>query len=131
MPVREEVLVWLSEAKYDLEDARYAFERGRWARVTFLAQQAAEKALKALWIHVRREPPPRTHILPYLLPEGVKLEDVNVADLYWLTKYYTVSRYPDAAGGPPSMLIVEWEARRALEVAERLVSEVERLTRDP
>ncbi len=108
----------------------FAFERKRWARATFLAQQAVGKALKALWVHVAREPPTRTHVLPELVPQGVSLGDVSVEDLYWLTKYYTVSRYPDAAGGPPSMLIVEWEARKALEVAEKVVSLVEKLLRD-
>jgi HEPN domain-containing protein len=123
-------MIWLHEARYSLEDARFALERARWSLVTFLAHQAVEKALKALWIHVRREPPPRTHVLPELLPEGVDV-GADVEDLYWLSKYYTVSRYPDAAGGPPSMLIVEWEARRALEVASKVVSRVEELLRDP
>ncbi len=131
MPVRREALLWLQEAKYDLEDAVFAYERRRWARVTFLAQQAVEKALKAAWIHVVREPPPRTHVLPELVPQGFNLGDVALDDLYWLTKYYTVSRYPDAAGGPPSRLIVEWEARKALEIAEKIISRVEELLRDP
>ena len=102
-----------------------------WARAAFLAQQAAEKALRALWIHMVRSQPPKTHVLPELLPEGAVLEGVNMEDLYWLTKYRIVARYPDAAGGPPSMLIVEWEARRAVEVAERVVESVERSIRDP
>ncbi|MCE4611191.1 MAG: HEPN domain-containing protein [Desulfurococcales archaeon] len=82
MPVRREALLWLEEAGYDLEDARDAYSRGRWSRVTFLAQQACEKALKALWIHLKRTPPPRTHVLPDLVPEGVDLEEVSLEDLY-------------------------------------------------
>ncbi len=130
MPVRREALLWLEEARYDLEDAELALEAGRWSRVTFFSHQAVEKALKALWVQVRRTPPPRTHVLPELLPGDVDV-GVPLEELYWLSKYYIVSRYPDAAGGPPSRLIVEWEARRAAEVARRVVERVERLLRDP
>ncbi len=130
MPVRREALLWLEEAVRDLEDVDFALERGRWWRATFFAHQAVEKALKALWVHVMREPPPRTRILPELVPEGVDV-GAGLDELYWLSKYYTISRYPDAAGGPPSILIVEWEARRAAEIARRVVERVRGMLRDP
>ncbi|MEZ0248362.1 MAG: HEPN domain-containing protein [Thermoproteus sp.] len=38
-----------------------------------------------------------------------------------LTKYYATSRYPDAAGGPPSELFTRREAEYAVEVASELV----------
>ena len=38
---------WLEQAKRDLEDARFNREGGRFALACFLAQQSAEKALKA------------------------------------------------------------------------------------
>lgn len=38
---------WLAQARRDLDDARYVAAGGRWNLACFLAQQAAEKALKA------------------------------------------------------------------------------------
>ena len=38
---------WLAQARRDLDDARYAAAGERWNLACFLAQQAAEKALKA------------------------------------------------------------------------------------
>lgn len=43
----EEGRKWLLQAEHDLDDARYLFEGRRFHLVCFLAQQAAEKALKA------------------------------------------------------------------------------------
>jgi HEPN domain-containing protein len=38
---------WLEQARRDLDDARYAAAGARWNLACFLAQQSAEKALKA------------------------------------------------------------------------------------
>ncbi len=38
---------WLAQAKRDLDDARFAASGTRWNLASFLAQEAAEKALKA------------------------------------------------------------------------------------
>jgi HEPN domain-containing protein len=43
---REEGLRWLHQAQQDLDDARYAFDGKRFNLTCFLAQQAAEKAIK-------------------------------------------------------------------------------------
>ncbi len=42
----EEGKRWLRQAERDLDDARYAFKGKRYNLTCFLAQQAAEKALK-------------------------------------------------------------------------------------
>ena len=44
--------------------------------------------------------------------------------MYILNKYYTVTRYPDAANGLPSESVDKVEAERALEIARRVVSYV-------
>jgi len=38
---------WLEQARRDLDDAEFAASGSRWNLACFLAQQAAEKALKA------------------------------------------------------------------------------------
>ncbi len=122
---RREALLWLSAAEDDLVDARDALRRRRWFRAAFFAQQAVEKALKALFFVVRREEPPRIHTVTelyrMLAEAGFRLPRELEEQLYILNKYYTVTRYPDAAGGPPREAVDRLEAERAVRLAERVV----------
>jgi len=124
--LRREALLWLASAEEDLEDAKIAFELGRWFRVAFFSQQAVEKALKALFFVVLRREPPKTHIITELYKQlreaGFRLDIED--ELYFLNKYYVVTRYPDAANGLPSESVDRWEAERALKIAERVIEVV-------
>jgi len=124
------VELWLRAADEDLEDAKIALNGGRWFRAAFFSQQAVEKALKALFFVVRREEPPRIHTvteLYALLKEaGFSLPRDIEDQIFILNKYYTVTRYPDAAGGLPSESVDRVEALRAYDLA----SEVVRLVRE-
>lgn len=92
----------------------------------FLAQQATEKALKAVIVHQTGEEPPRVHSIQRLadlagmwqeLPKQVvRLDDVYVA-----------SRYPDATGG--LLPYEEFDETRA-DGALRLAHEVLSLSRE-
>ncbi|MEM2823985.1 MAG: HEPN domain-containing protein [Thermofilaceae archaeon] len=130
MQVRREVELWLRAADEDLEDAKIALSGGRWFRAAFFSQQAVDKALKALFFVVRREEPPRIHTvteLYALLKEaGFSLPRDIEDQIFILNKYYTVTRYPDAAGGLPSESVDRVEALRAYDLA----SEVVRLVRE-
>lgn len=125
MGVRREVSLWFQAAEEDLYDGREALSRGRWFRAAFYAQQAVEKALKALFFTVRREEPPHIHTVTdlYLLLKeaGYRLPEGLEEQLYTLNKYYTVTRYPNAANGPPSHSVDRVEAERALKIAEEVV----------
>jgi len=46
--------------------------------------------------------------------------------LHILNKYYTVTRYPDAANGLPSESVDRIEAERAYSLARRVLEHVER-----
>ncbi len=46
----EEVKKWIEKAKKDLDDAEFNFINNRFEVAAFLSHQAAEKALKALYI---------------------------------------------------------------------------------
>lgn len=106
---------WLAYARSDL-DAGYALLRNpdHYPRqVCFLAQQAAEKALKTALVLLEIEFP-FTHDLDRLrdlLPEGwrVKSEHPDLADL---TIWAIQARYP---GDMPE--VVEADARAALQTA--------------
>ena len=121
--MRREALLWLAAAEEDLEDAKIAFDMGRWFRTAFFSQQAVEKALKALFFVILRREPPKTHVITELYKQlkeaGFSLEVED--ELYVLNKYYTVTRYPDAANGLPSESVDRLEAERALRIAEKVV----------
>ena len=123
--MRREVLLWLKSAEDDIFDAKLFFENGRYFRTAFFSQQSVEKVLKALFFVVRREEPPKIHSVTELYR---KLREGNFSfpkeleeQLFILNKYYTVSRYPDAANGLPSESVDKLEAERALKLAEEVL----------
>ncbi len=125
MSVREEARLWIEAAYEDLFDAELALKNKRWFRVAFYAQQAVEKALKALYIVLAREPPPYTHRVTVLYSglreHGFRLPSDLEESLSILNKYYTITRYPDAANGLPSETVDRGEALRAYRIARRIV----------
>ncbi len=127
--VREEVELWIEAAKEDLYDAELAISNKRWFRAAFYSQQAVEKAFKALYMLLVREPPPYTHrvtvLYSSLREKGFKLPSDLEEKIAVLNKYYTITRYPDAANGLPSESVDREEAIRALEIARRVVGVVE------
>ena len=127
--MRREARLWLRAAYEDLEDAEDAIKRKRWFRAAFYAQQAVEKAFKALFFIVRREEPPHIHAVTELYTglreAGFRLPEDLEEQLYMLNKYYTVTRYPDAANGLPSESVDRIEAERAYNIALRVVKYAE------
>ncbi|MGB9729867.1 MAG: HEPN domain-containing protein [Thermoprotei archaeon] len=125
--MRRETQLWLKAAYEDLTDARDALSRKRWFRAAFFAQQAVEKAFKALFFVIRREEPPKIHTVTelYLLlkENGFTLPSDLEEQIYILNKYYTVTRYPDAANGLPSESVDKEEAERAVRIAEMVIIE--------
>ncbi len=119
---------WLKQAEEDAERARRAFELGDWALVAFLAQQAAEKALKAAFL--KRGEVAWGHSCLKLAealgaPEGV-LEAAKGLD-----RHYILSRYPNGfPEGVPSDYYTERDAREALEAAGRVLAWVKEVLKD-
>ncbi|MEM4279086.1 MAG: HEPN domain-containing protein [Archaeoglobaceae archaeon] len=123
--MRRETELWLRTAEEDLVDSKSFLASKRYFRSAFFAQQAVEKVLKALFIEMAREDPPKIHSVTELygiLKEktGFKLSDELEEQLFVLNKYYTVSRYPDAANGLPSESVDRIEAERALKISEEI-----------
>ncbi|BEP16922.1 HEPN domain-containing protein [Pyrofollis japonicus] len=133
MRIRRESYLWLQAAREDIEDAELMLEEGRWFRVAFFAQQAVEKALKALYPIVALSEPPRTHSVTELyrglVRAGFRLPRELEDKLYIFNKYYTVTRYPDAANGLPSESVDKEEAERALALAKRILGFIEEFIR--
>ena len=86
---------WLDIAQRELRFAQAPDSEALWATRCFLAQQDAEKSLKAVLLHLGADFP-RTHnlaVLLSLLPsEVVPPSEVQEASL--LTRYAVTTRYP-------------------------------------
>ena len=115
---------WLSRAVEDLAVARLALREGHTAHACFLAQQCAEKSLKAFLL-ARAKHIPRTHKLVDLLEQSLRFEaDLSQfrADCLVMDQYYLPTRYPDAvpAGAAGTMPSAD-EAHDIVSAAERIL----------
>jgi len=105
---------WLAQARRDLEQAAASErdERHEWA--CFAAHQAAEKALKALHLHVGQEA--WGHVVARLLQQLNVPYDATLLDkAKVLDSFYVPTRYPNGhpAGAP-------FEHYRALQSGEAI-----------
>ena len=102
---------------------------GKYDASCFMAEQSAQKALKAFLL-ARRKRVPLTHSLLYLYQdcrdEGLRIEELEPA-LKHLTRYYVEARYPDAANAPPVDIFQHHEAENAVNAARKLLSHIKRL----
>ncbi|MEM0361597.1 MAG: HEPN domain-containing protein [Sulfolobales archaeon] len=132
MPIRDEVLNWLAEARADLRHAEASVNIGDYNWACFAAHQAVEKALKALILHVLGEYP-RGHDLLRLYRRVrdsivISLSEVALAKL---STYYTLARYPNAGMERPSEEILKEHAEEAISTARGVLDEVSKTLRDP
>ena len=114
---------WLDEAKGDLEHARNDVRGGFYNWACFSAQQAAEKAIKAVFQRMGAEA--WGHSVADLLMELSKKHDVpeKLSDeALELDKAYIPTRYPNAhPSGSPRSRYTKEEARRLIGYGERIV----------
>jgi len=114
---------WLDQARGDLQHARSDVERAFYDWACFSAQQAAEKAVKALFQKMGAVV--WGHSVADLLEELAQRQEVT-ADLrdaaLELDKAYILSRYPDAhPSGSPRRRYTCTEAERLVEHAAKIV----------
>ena len=115
---------WLNQAARDLEHAKLVAKKGFHEWACFSAQQAAEKAVKALhqalgadiWGH-------STWRLLEELPAGWRPGPELVDLARELDRFYMPTRYPNMhPSGSPYQYYTKSDAERAVEIAERIVS---------
>ena len=126
--MREQAVWWLRVAKRDLERAEHSLREEDRSAAVFWAQQAAEKALKAVLLAYRGFFP-KTHSIRRLFEElgsNLGLGEEELEEAYELTQYYFVSRYPDIVEGLPDEAISRRTAERAVAIARRVVEAAER-----
>lgn len=113
----------LNQAIRDLEHAEADLERGYYEWACFSAQQAAEKAVKALYQELGIDVWGHSiwRLLDRLPPEHrPSTELINLARE--LDRFYIPTRYPNAHPvGSPYEYYTENDARRAIEIARRIL----------
>jgi HEPN domain-containing protein len=114
---------WFRQAVRDLGHARDSLERGTFEWAAFAAQQAAEKAVKALYQHLAAEARGHsvTHLLSALPPSAAASE--ALLDLgRELDRHYITPRYPNTyPEGAPMDFYTRADAGRAIAAAERII----------
>jgi len=114
---------WLNQAIRDLQHAREDMQNKYYEWACFSAQQAAEKAIKALyqalgidvWGH-------STWRLLDNLPEQYKPTQELIDIARELDRFYLPTRYPNMhPSGAPYEYYTKSDALRAIEIAERII----------
>jgi HEPN domain-containing protein len=118
--VRTETGPWWRQAQADLETAEFTLQGGRFYAASVFAQQAAEKAVKAVYIERRQQIPPRTHDLGLFAAQLAVPEAVE-NDLLSLNPTFGLSRYPDSVGTAPVDAIGATDATPHVEAARRVL----------
>jgi HEPN domain-containing protein len=112
---------WLRQAERDLEQASAsrADDRHEWA--CFAAQQAAEKAVKALHLHHGQEA--WGHVVARLLAElPVEVERSLIEKAKVLDNFYVGTRYPNGhPEGPPFEHYGEIQSAEAIRYASEIL----------
>ena len=119
---------WLDQAKRDLEHARQSIGLGHFEWACFAAQQAAEKALKAL--HLHQGTVAWGHSVFELLeglPEGQRPTAELLDRARVLDRFYIPPRYVNAhPAGPSYRYYTRADADQAVTIAEEVVAYCER-----
>lgn len=115
---------WLGQALRDLEHARRSvrFRDYEWA--CFSSQQAAEKALKAVYLSLGMEAwgHDLVNLLRGLREAGLRVSRRLIECAAELDKHYVISRYPNGfAEGAPWEHYTRRDAEKCVRSGERLV----------
>jgi HEPN domain-containing protein len=113
---------WLEQAQRDLQKAQLDLQHEYWEWACFTAQQAAEKAVKSLWMFQGRDVWGHsiTPMLRQLENPLVPLELVEKAQL--LDAYYIPTRYPNGfSEGKPADYFSLRKAQEAVEAARAII----------
>jgi HEPN domain-containing protein len=113
---------WLNQAIRDLEQAASSRDAERYEWACFASHQAAEKAVKALHLHLGQEA--WGHVIAKLLtelPETASVEEILIEKGRVLDNFYMPTRYPN---GHPEGAPFEHYGPLQSEEAIRYASEI-------
>jgi HEPN domain-containing protein len=114
---------WWEQAARDLRHAEHSLEDSDYEWAAFAAQQAAEKALKALILAQGGEPWGHSvTVLSEALPQSISAPDEVRQAANRLDKHYIPTRYPNGfAVGYPGKFYTRGEAEAAIGDARRVI----------
>lgn len=119
---------WLRQALRDLDHARDTLDDGIYEWAAFAAQQAGEKAVKALFQSLGAEA--RGHSVTQLLaalPQAVRPSEDAIEAAKELERHYIGPRYPNSyPEGAPGDFYTAAEAERAIAAAEKVIEHCQR-----
>ena len=99
MNIAKQIEYWQDSSEEDIETAHILIEKKRFLHGLFFCHLAVEKALKALFVGIKKELAPKTHNLIYLSTQcDLNLSDEQQEFLAILMKYQISGRYPDSHG---------------------------------
>ncbi|MBC2699984.1 MAG: HEPN domain-containing protein [ANME-2 cluster archaeon] len=105
--MKKMILKWWKQANRDLLTAKNCIGSGDYYASVFFSEQAIEKGLKALYIKLFNDAPPRIHYIDKLASLVNAPLDIMDAT-YELSEDYMLSRYPDVSDELPFELYDEY-----------------------
>lgn len=114
---------WLDQAELDLTHSINSVKLQDYNWACFSAQQASEKAIKALYLHLHMEG--WGHVIYKLLEAleeeiGIPKEIINAGKK--LDQYYIPTRYPNGFDyGKPADFYTQDDAREAIAYAKKII----------
>jgi len=117
--MKKEVDNWLRQAQSDLIAAGNSLKSKNYDWSCFQAQQAAEKALKALYLQTFKEIR-KVHDLTFLAKK-LEFPDELLNSCIRLNKVYLETRYPNAEEEIPALKLTEKDAKNSLEDASSIL----------
>lgn len=118
--MREEIQNTWIQSEEDLKTAELIIEVGRFYASVFFSQQAAEKALKTLYIY-QKKLLPKTHNIVELASD-LGAPDEVIEACQELNPDYVTTRYVDAANGVPAQMYSRSSAITHLEYAKTVIA---------
>jgi len=115
---------WMAQAKRDLEHAAKDVADGYYEHACFEAQQAAEKAVKAVYMRLHAEA--WGHRVARLLEEldlgAARLPSELIDDAKLLDQFYVPTRYPNGfESGAPMEFFTKEQAADAVRRADKII----------
>jgi HEPN domain-containing protein len=124
---RDEAERWLQQAQQDIDDARYNKGGARYHLTCFLAQQAAEKALKG-YLYAQGEERVWGHSVAELAQQAAEYNarfETLIGVGGGLDRHYIPTRYPNGLpGGIPANAFDADDAEKALHQAQEIIGRV-------